>query len=85
MRVWEEQLGVQGGKKIDSTTGGEMRKHGQQQGGGEQKALPPSAYPPCLRPSGCRSSEPQVLDEFQWICEDKDSELKEHHCCLLSS
>lgn len=25
MRVWEEQLGVEGGKKLDSTTGREMR------------------------------------------------------------
>lgn len=56
--------GSLGWKKNTFNYGRRNEKHGQQQRGGEQEALPPSAYPPCLRPSGCRSNEPQVLDEF---------------------
>lgn len=56
--------GSLGWKKNRFNYGRRNEKHGQQQRGGEQEAPPPSAYPPCLHLSGCRSNEPQVLDEF---------------------
>lgn len=56
--------GSLGWKKIDSTRGGEMRNMRRGEERRRTRGFPPSAYSPCLHPLGCRSNEPQVLDEF---------------------